>query len=103
LPRRLAGSDQRLLTISNPLLGEPIVEVAHEQLLQSWPTLKGWLEEAGRKVSRPGSQSDLPDAAPADFVVGSEFYYLLKKEGVSAKTPVSYWNCSEWAGEVQAL
>ena len=43
---QLAGSDQRLLTISNPLLGgEPIVEVAHEQLLQSWPTLKGWLEE----------------------------------------------------------
>ena len=43
---QLAGSDQRLLTISNPLLGgEPIVEVAHEQFLQSWPTLKGWLEE----------------------------------------------------------
>ena len=43
---QLAGSDQRLLTISNPLLGgEPIVEVAHEQLLQSWPTLRGWLEE----------------------------------------------------------
>jgi uncharacterized protein YjbI with pentapeptide repeats len=43
---QLAGSDQRLLTISNPLLGgEPIVEVAHEQLLLSWPTLKGWLEE----------------------------------------------------------
>jgi uncharacterized protein YjbI with pentapeptide repeats len=43
---QLAGSDQRLLTISNPLLGgEPIVEVAHEQLLQRWPTLRGWLEE----------------------------------------------------------
>jgi hypothetical protein len=39
-------TDQRLLTISNPHLGgEPIVEVAHEQLLQSWPTLKGWLQE----------------------------------------------------------
>jgi hypothetical protein len=24
---------------------EPIVEVAHEQLLRSWPTLRGWLEE----------------------------------------------------------
>jgi hypothetical protein len=35
---QLAGSDQRLLTISNPYLrDEPIVEVAHEQLLQSWP------------------------------------------------------------------
>ena len=43
---QLAGSDQRLLTISDPLLGgEPIVEVAHEQLLQSWPTLKRWLAE----------------------------------------------------------
>ena len=43
---QLAGPDQRLLTISNPHLGgEPIVEVAHEQLLQSWPTLKGWLQE----------------------------------------------------------
>jgi hypothetical protein len=42
---QLAGSEQRLLTISNPLLGEPIVEVAHEQLLLSWPTLKGWLEQ----------------------------------------------------------
>ncbi|MBR1255187.1 TIR domain-containing protein [Bradyrhizobium sp. AUGA SZCCT0240] len=43
---QLAGSEQRLLTISNPLLGgEPIVEVAHEQLLQRWPRLKGWLDE----------------------------------------------------------
>jgi WD40 repeat protein len=43
---QLAASDQRLLMISNPLLGdEPIVEVAHEQLLQRWPKLKAWLNE----------------------------------------------------------
>jgi WD40 repeat protein len=43
---RLAASDQRLLTISNPLLGgEPIVEVAHEQILTRWPQLKSWLDD----------------------------------------------------------
>jgi hypothetical protein len=43
---QLAALDQRLLTISDPLLGgEPIVEVAHEQLLQRWPKLTGWLDE----------------------------------------------------------
>jgi hypothetical protein len=43
---QLAGPDQRLLTISTSTLGgEPIVEVAHEQLLQRWPRLKSWLDE----------------------------------------------------------
>ena len=46
IAEKLAASDERLLTISNPLLGlEPCIEVAHEQLLQSWPQLKRWLEE----------------------------------------------------------
>jgi WD40 repeat protein len=46
IAEQLAGPEQRLLTISSALLGgEPIVEVAHEQLLQSWPTLKSWLDD----------------------------------------------------------
>lgn len=43
---KLAGADQRLLTISHSsLYNEPVVEVAHEQLLRSWPKLKEWLEQ----------------------------------------------------------
>lgn len=46
MAEQLASADQRLLVISNsPLSGGPIVEVAHEQLLRRWPTLKGWLDQ----------------------------------------------------------
>ncbi|SHI08033.1 TIR domain-containing protein [Bradyrhizobium erythrophlei] len=42
----LAGPEQRLLTIATPFVSaEPFVEVAHEQLLRSWPTLKAWLDD----------------------------------------------------------
>lgn len=46
MAEHLASADQRLLVISSPpLSGGPIVEVAHEQLLRRWPTLKGWLAQ----------------------------------------------------------
>jgi hypothetical protein len=34
--------------------GEPIVEVAHEPLLQRWPTLRGWLEEQREFLRQQG-------------------------------------------------
>lgn len=46
IAEQLADSQRRLLTISNPgPVDDPIVEVAHEQLLQRWKTLRGWLDE----------------------------------------------------------
>ncbi len=42
----LAGPEWRLLSLSAPEVGfEPIAEVAHEQLLRKWPTLRRWLDE----------------------------------------------------------
>ncbi|ALG10580.1 hypothetical protein AOZ06_30070 [Kibdelosporangium phytohabitans] len=37
----------RLLT-----LGENTVEIAHEALIRNWPTLRGWIDEAGNCCSR---------------------------------------------------
>jgi len=42
---KLANQDWRLLTAARAADGEPVVEVAHEQLLRRWPRLKSWLEE----------------------------------------------------------
>jgi hypothetical protein len=42
---KLAEQDWRLLTLASAADGEPVVEVAHEQLLRRWPQLKSWLDE----------------------------------------------------------
>jgi tetratricopeptide (TPR) repeat protein len=42
---KLASQDWRLLTIARAADGEPVVEVAHEQLLRRWPRLKSWLDD----------------------------------------------------------
>jgi tetratricopeptide (TPR) repeat protein len=42
---KLAGPDWRLLTLASAADGAPVVEVAHEQLLQRWPRLRSWLDE----------------------------------------------------------
>ncbi len=45
LAETLAGTEWRLLILSAPDAGfEPIAEVAHEQLLRKWPTLRRWLD-----------------------------------------------------------
>jgi WD40 repeat protein len=47
-------ADERLLTT-----GEGTVELAHEALIQHWPTLRGWLDEdrAGRRLHRRLSEA----------------------------------------------
>jgi WD40 repeat protein len=59
--QRLADQELRLLTISNPGTGnDPVVEVAHEQLLQRWETLRQWLEEEREfLIWRTGAELDL--------------------------------------------
>ncbi|WP_316225601.1 toll/interleukin-1 receptor domain-containing protein [Bradyrhizobium sp. SZCCHNS3052] len=79
LAERLSGPDQRLLTISTPTLGgEPVVEVAHEQLLQRWPRLKEWLDEQRKfliwrtEVEQEAKiYAELPDEQkPAQLLMG---------------------------------
>ena len=45
MAEKLAGQDWRLLTLAHAADREPVVEVAHEQLLRRWPRLKSWLDE----------------------------------------------------------
>jgi tetratricopeptide (TPR) repeat protein len=45
LAEKLADQDWRLLTLARAVDDEPVVEVAHEQLLRRWPRLKAWLDE----------------------------------------------------------
>lgn len=48
--------EHRLLSFdSDPLTGAPTVEVAHEALLTSWPTLEGWIDESRDDLRRHGS------------------------------------------------
>jgi WD40 repeat protein/Flp pilus assembly protein TadD len=42
---QLADQEMRLLTLARAADGEPLAEVAHEQLLRRWPRLKSWLDE----------------------------------------------------------
>jgi TIR domain len=42
---KLADQEWRLLTLARAADGEPVAEVAHEQLLRRWPRLRLWLEE----------------------------------------------------------
>ncbi|MCC8948170.1 cytochrome C [Bradyrhizobium sp. Arg62] len=57
---RLAGPNERLLTISASASGYPIAEVAHEQLLQRWPRLEKWLEaERGFLIWRTEVEQEL--------------------------------------------
>jgi tetratricopeptide (TPR) repeat protein len=42
---KLADQQWRLLTLARAADGEPVVEVAHEQLLRRWPLLKSWLDD----------------------------------------------------------
>jgi YD repeat-containing protein len=41
----LAEERWRLLSLAGAVTNEPVLEVAHEQLLRRWPRLTGWLEE----------------------------------------------------------
>ena len=45
MAEKLAEQDWRLLTLARAADGEPVVEVAHEQLLRRWPRLKSWLDD----------------------------------------------------------
>jgi hypothetical protein len=45
LAETLADQDWRLLSLARADDDEPTAEVAHDQLLRSWPRLAGWLEE----------------------------------------------------------
>ncbi len=48
--------EHRLLSYdSDPLTGAPTVEVAHEALLTSWPTVEGWIDESRDDLRRHGS------------------------------------------------
>lgn len=48
--------EHRLLSFdSDPLTGAPTVEVAHEALLTSWPTVEGWIDESRDDLRRHGS------------------------------------------------
>ncbi|MBV9859629.1 MAG: toll/interleukin-1 receptor domain-containing protein [Alphaproteobacteria bacterium] len=45
LAEALAEPQWRLVTLSRTGNGEPVAEVAHDQLLRSWPRLTAWLDE----------------------------------------------------------
>ena len=46
IAEQFAAADKRLLVISADLAsGEGTVEVAHEQLIRSWPSMFAWVKE----------------------------------------------------------
>ena len=67
--QRLAEQNWRLLTLARAADGEPLAEVAHEQLLQRWPRLKAWLGEEreflvwkGQIEHAAAAYAELPEA-----------------------------------------
>lgn len=102
----LADQDWRLLSLGvDPASGESTAEVAHEQLLRSWPTLRQWLDDAREFLvwrgtleqdRRDWEEAGKPNAA---LLLGQRLvrarYWMGEREGDLAPDDLVYIDASE--------
>jgi tetratricopeptide (TPR) repeat protein len=70
LAETLADEKWRLLSLAGAADAEPVVEVAHEQLLSRWPRLSAWLTDEREFLVWRGQVEEIAAEAEGDLLAG---------------------------------